>query len=45
MQAFYKHWLDQETSDPTAALRATQRAYIAAGQPLSTWAPFIIVGA
>jgi CHAT domain-containing protein len=30
--------------DPAAALARTQRAWIAAGEPPSSWAPFVLFG-
>jgi CHAT domain-containing protein len=55
MRRFYAHWLGQgRSSDPAAALRATQREYLAPdtdtsaasapGGPDDTWTSLILVG-
>ena len=44
MNSFYRHWLNQQRSNPAQALRATQLDYIRAGKPADLWTPFVLVG-
>ena len=48
MAQFYKTWLSQTRSDPAAALRATQLAYLADPDPNKrrpqVWAPYVLIG-
>ncbi len=48
MIAFYRAWLDQDRSDPAAALHQTRLAYINHADPKlrdpRVWAPYVLIG-
>ncbi len=45
MTAFYEHAFSQRRPDGLAALRNAQRELFEAGEPATTWGPFVWIGA